>query len=85
MTGIKIARDDNQLTIDWQQSKLEIPLHEAVYVTLDQDILCSEFHSTLLHTPYSTRDRIMIQTGKDTYLLLNDNRITIMNRSRQHH
>lgn len=84
MTGIKIARDDNQLTIDWQQSKLEIPLHEAVYVALDQDRVASECHPALLHTPYGTRERVMIQTGKDTYLLLNGDRITVMNRSHHH-
>ncbi len=82
MSGIKIARDDDQLIIDWQQSKLEIPLNEAVYVTLDQEYPMLDCHPALLKTPYGTRERVMIQTGTDTYLLLNGDRMTVLNKSR---
>ncbi|WP_322903158.1 hypothetical protein [Paenibacillus campi] len=81
MSSIKIARDEDQLVIDWQQSKLEIPLNEAVYVALDHDHPLPDCHAALLQTPYGTRERIMIQTGTDTYLLLSGDRITVLNKS----
>ncbi|MFD1886062.1 SunI/YnzG family protein [Paenibacillus wenxiniae] len=81
MSGIKIARDEDQLVIDWQQSKLEIPLNEAVYVALDHEHPMLDRHPALIKTPYGTRERVMIQTGANTYLLLSGDRITVLNKS----
>ena len=81
MSSIKIAREEDQFIIDWQQSKLEIPLNEAVYVALDHDQLMLDCHLALLKTPYGTRERLMIQTGADTYMLLDGDRIRVRNTS----
>lgn len=82
MSGIRVARDEEQLVIDWQQSKIEIPLGEAVHVAVDQDVFGSDDHPALLKCPYGTRERIVIQTSPDTYLVLNDKYISVMNKSR---
>ncbi|WP_458119667.1 SunI/YnzG family protein [Paenibacillus sp. Z6-24] len=81
MSGIRVARDEEQLVIDWQRSKIEIPLGEAVHVAVDQDVFSSDDHPALLKCPYGTRKRIVIQTSPDTYLILNDKYISVMNKS----
>lgn len=80
MSGIRVARDEEQLVIDWQQSKIEIPLGEAVHVAIHPDMPVPEDHPALIKCPYGTRERIIIQTSPDTYLVVNDKYISAMNK-----
>lgn len=79
MSGIKVARDENRLVIDWQQSMLEIPLSEAVHVALDQS--AAGCHPALLKKHYGTGQHCVIQTGPTTYLLFSGNRISALNKT----
>jgi len=81
MSGIRVARDEEQLVIGWQQSKIEIPLGEAVHVAIDPDVFIPDDHPALIKCPYGTRERVIVQTSPDTFLIVNDKSISAMNKS----
>lgn len=80
MLGIKVKKSDGKLIINWQLSKIEIPIKEIDVVFLDPNYGGQEKSAVRIGFPYGSTDRIVIKTAKNTYILFTSNAASIMNK-----
>lgn len=78
--GIDVARTDDMLTIQWQLSKIAIPLDEITVITEDNTYAGDSVQAVRMSTPYGTTDRTLIKTKKQDYLLFTTNKTAILNK-----
>ncbi|MCC2529612.1 hypothetical protein LKL24_19755 [Bacillus halotolerans] len=79
MIGIKVEKSKN-LIINWQLSKIEIPIKEINDVFLDPNYGGEEKSAVRIGFPYGSTDRVMIKTTNSTYILFTTNAASIMNK-----
>lgn len=79
MIGIKVEKSKN-LIINWQLSKIEIPIKEINDVFLDPNYGGEEKSAVRIGFPYGSTDRVVIKTTNSTYILFTTNAASIMNK-----
>ncbi|MEC1688749.1 SunI/YnzG family protein [Bacillus mojavensis] len=80
MLGIKVEKSNDNLIINWQLSKIEIPIKEISDVFLDQNYGGEEKSAVRIGLPYGSTDRIVIKTANNTYILFTTNAASLMNK-----
>ncbi|WP_286058504.1 SunI/YnzG family protein [Bacillus mojavensis] len=80
MLGIKVEKSNDNLIINWQLSKIEIPIKEISDVFLDQNYGGEEKSAVRIGLPYGSTDRIVIKTANNTYILFTINAASLMNK-----
>ncbi|MDL5141703.1 SunI/YnzG family protein [Bacillus atrophaeus] len=80
MLGIKVEKSNKNLIINWQLSKIEIPIEEINDVFLDPNYGGEEKSAVRIGFPYGSTDRVVIKTANSTYILFTTNAASIMNK-----
>ncbi|MBL6010401.1 hypothetical protein C7B63_08640 [Bacillus halotolerans] len=80
MLGIKVEKSNENLIINWQLSKVEIPIKEINNVYLDPNYGGEEKNAVRIGVPYGSTDRVVIKTANNTYILFTTNAASIMNK-----
>ncbi|MBU5264989.1 PH domain-containing protein [Bacillus atrophaeus] len=80
MLGIKVEKSNENLIINWQLSKVKIPIKEINDVFLDPNYGGEEKSAVRIGFPYGSTDRVMIKTANSTYILFTTNAASIMNK-----
>ncbi|WP_339181921.1 hypothetical protein NST56_10740 [Bacillus sp. FSL R5-0560] len=80
MLGIKVEKSNDNLIINWQLSKIEIPIKEISDVFLDPNYGGEEKSAVRIGLPYGSTDRIVIKTANNTYILFTTNAASLMNK-----
>ncbi|PLR94012.1 SunI/YnzG family protein [Bacillus halotolerans] len=80
MIGIKVEKSKENLIINWQLSKIEIPIKEINDVFLDPNYGGEEKSAVRIGLPYGSTDRVVIKTANNTYILFTTNAASIMNK-----
>ncbi|MEC1662424.1 SunI/YnzG family protein [Bacillus halotolerans] len=80
MLGIKVEKSNENLIINWQLSKVEIPIKEINNVYLDPNYGGEEKNAVRIGFPYGSTDRVVIKTANNTYILFTTNAASIMNK-----
>ncbi|MCC2929057.1 SunI/YnzG family protein [Bacillus mojavensis] len=80
MLGIKVEKSNDNLIINWQLSKIEIPIKEISDVFLDQNYGGEEKSAVRIGFPYGSTDRVVIKTVNNTYILFTTNAASLMNK-----
>jgi hypothetical protein len=66
---IKISKNDTNLTIKWQLSKIDIPLSEITDVLNDDTYGGEDKKAIRIGFPYGHTDRIVIKTTSESYIV----------------
>ncbi|MBV7320512.1 MULTISPECIES: hypothetical protein [Bacillus] len=80
MLGIKVEKSNENLIINWQLSKVEIPIKEINNVYLDPNYGGEEKSAVRIGFPYGSTDRVVIRTANNTYILFTTNAASIMSK-----
>ncbi|MCY8491126.1 hypothetical protein [Bacillus atrophaeus] len=80
MLGIKVEKSNENLIINWQLSKVKIPIKEINDVFLDPNYGGEEKSAVRIGFPYGSTDRVVIKTANRTYILFTTNAASIMNK-----
>ncbi|QQF63590.1 hypothetical protein I9X38_04570 [Bacillus mojavensis] len=80
MIGVKVKKSKENLVINWQLSKIEIPIKEINDVFLDPNHGGEEKSAVRIGFPYGSTDRVVIKTANNTYILFTTNAASIMNK-----
>ncbi|GLI88642.1 SunI/YnzG family protein [Bacillus subtilis] len=80
MLGINVEKSNENLIINWQLSKIEIPIKEINDVFLDLNYGGEEKSAVRIGFPYGSTDRVVIKTANHTYILFTTNAALIMNK-----
>ncbi|QNK38516.1 SunI/YnzG family protein [Bacillus subtilis] len=80
MLGINVEKSNENLIINWQLSKIEIPIKEINDVFLDLNYGGEEKSAVRIVFPYGSTDRVVIKTANHTYILFTTNAALIMNK-----
>lgn len=80
MIGVKVEKSKENLVINWQLSKIEIPIKEINDVFLDPNYGGEEKSAVRIGFPYGSTDRVVIKTANNTYILFTTNAASIMNK-----
>ncbi|KUP37485.1 PH domain-containing protein [Bacillus halotolerans] len=80
MIGVKVKKSKENLVINWQLSKIEIPIKEINDVFLDPNYGGEEKSAVRIGFPYGSTDRVVIKTANNTYILFTTNAASIMNK-----
>ncbi|MFL0441814.1 hypothetical protein ACH0BE_00825 [Bacillus subtilis] len=80
MLGINVEKLNENLIINWQLSKVEIPIKEINNVYLDPNYGGEEKSAVRIGFPYCSTDRVVIKTANNTYILFTTNAASIMNK-----
>ncbi|MCY8706869.1 PH domain-containing protein [Bacillus inaquosorum] len=80
MLGIKVEKTNDNLIINWQLSKIEIPMKEIDDVFLDPNYGGEEKSAVRIGFPYGSTDRVVIKTANNTYILFTTNAASIMSK-----
>ncbi|MEC0251800.1 SunI/YnzG family protein [Bacillus halotolerans] len=80
MIGVKVKKSKENLVINWQLSKIEIPIKEINDVFLDPNYGGEEKSAVRIAFPYGSTDRVVIKTANNTYILFTTNAASIMNK-----
>ncbi|MCR6598844.1 PH domain-containing protein [Bacillus halotolerans] len=80
MIGVKVKKSKENLVINWQLSKIEIPIKEINDVFLDPNYGGEEKSAVRIGLPYGSTDRVVIKTANNTYILFTTNAASIMNK-----
>ncbi|OIR59234.1 hypothetical protein BLL41_21570 [Bacillus sp. FMQ74] len=80
MLGIKVEKSNENLIINWQLSKIEIPIKEINDVFLDPNYGGEEKNAVRIGFPYGSTDRVVIKTANNTYILFTTNAGSIMSK-----
>ncbi|QHM16661.1 Sublancin immunity protein SunI [Bacillus subtilis] len=80
MLGINVKKSNENLIINWQLSKIEIPIKEINNVFLDPNYGGGEKSAVRIGFPYGSTDRVVIKTANNTYILFTTNAASIMSK-----
>ncbi|MGQ5176215.1 SunI/YnzG family protein [Bacillus halotolerans] len=80
MIGVKVERSKENLVINWQLSKIEIPIKEINDVFLDPNYGGEEKSAVRIGFPYASTDRVVIKTANNPYILFTTNAASIMSK-----
>ncbi|MGG4037840.1 hypothetical protein [Heyndrickxia ginsengihumi] len=80
MLGINVKKDNDKILIQWQLTKIEIPISNIENISLDDTYAGEEKTAIRIGTPFATTDRVVIKTNKDTYILFTTNSTAIINK-----
>ncbi|MCY8126304.1 PH domain-containing protein [Bacillus spizizenii] len=80
MLGINVKKSNENLIINWQLSKIEIPIKEINDVFLHPNYGGEEKSAVRIGFPYGSTDRVVIKTANNTYILFTTNAASIMNK-----
>ncbi|PHI49761.1 hypothetical protein B9T64_07210 [Bacillus halotolerans] len=80
MIGVKVGKSNENLIINWQLSKVEIPIKEINNVFLDPNYGGEEKSAVRIGFPYGSTDRVVIKTTKCAYILFATNAASIMSK-----
>ncbi|MCP6733057.1 SunI/YnzG family protein [Bacillus subtilis] len=80
MLGINVEKSNENLIINWQLSKIEIPIKEINDVFLDPNYGGEEKSAVRIRFPYGSTDRVVIKTAYNTYILFTTNPALIMSK-----
>ncbi|MGG3339278.1 hypothetical protein ABER70_11785 [Bacillus subtilis] len=80
MLGINVEKSNENLIINWQRSKIEIPIKEINDVFLDPNYGGEEKSAVRIGFPYGSKDRVVIKTAYNTYILFTTNPALIMSK-----
>ncbi|ARV43888.1 hypothetical protein RS399_21610 [Bacillus inaquosorum] len=80
MLGINVKKSNENLIINWQLSKIEIPIKEINDVFLDPNYGGEEKNAVRIGFPYGSTDRVVIKTANNTYILFTTNAASIMSK-----
>ncbi|MEK5211766.1 MULTISPECIES: hypothetical protein [Bacillus] len=80
MLGINVEKSNENLIINWQLSKIEIPIKEINDVFLDPNYGGEEKNAVRIGFPYGSTDRVVIKTANNTYILFTTNAGSIMSK-----
>ncbi|CAF1820764.1 SunI/YnzG family protein [Bacillus subtilis] len=80
MLGINVKKSNENLIINWQLSKIEIPIKEINDVFLDPNYGGEEKNAVRIGFPYGSTDRVVIKTANNTYILFTTNAGSIMSK-----
>ncbi|MDR4910590.1 MULTISPECIES: hypothetical protein [Bacillus] len=80
MLGIKVEKLNENLIINWQLSKIEIPIKEINDVFLDPNYGGEGKSAVRIGFPYGSTDRVVIKTANSTYILFTTNAASIMSK-----
>ncbi|AIQ49937.1 hypothetical protein R70723_31705 [Paenibacillus sp. FSL R7-0273] len=83
MLGIKMNREDDNLIIRWQLTKIEIPVTDITEVTLDDTYGGSDKDAIRIGTPYGTTGRVLIRSKQRSYLLFTSDAEVIKEKAEQ--
>ncbi|PRP53380.1 hypothetical protein ABLL14_00585 [Bacillus halotolerans] len=74
MIGVKVEKSKENLVINWQLSKIEIPIKEINDVVfLDPNYGGEEKSAVRLGFPYGSTDRVVIKTANNTNISFTTN------------
>ncbi|MFT4400659.1 hypothetical protein ABZM97_10685 [Bacillus vallismortis] len=77
MLGINVEKTNENLIINWQLSKIEIPIKE---INVDPNYGGEEKSAVRIGFPYGSTDRVVIKTVNNTYILCTTNAASIMSK-----
>ncbi|MFB0635233.1 hypothetical protein ACEPP6_08020 [Bacillus rugosus] len=80
MLGIKVEKSNENLIINWQLSKGEIPIKEINDAFLDSNYGGEEKSAVRIVFPYASTDSVVIKIAKNTYILFTTNAASIMSK-----
>ncbi|PJZ01186.1 MULTISPECIES: hypothetical protein [Bacillus] len=80
MLGINVEKSNENLMINWQLTKIEIPIKEINDVFLDPNYGGEEKSAVRIGFPYGSTDRVVIKTTNNTYILFTTNAASIMSK-----
>ncbi|PKJ60899.1 MULTISPECIES: hypothetical protein [Bacillus] len=80
LLGINVEKSNENLIINWQLSKIEIPIKEINDVFLDPNYGGEEKSAVRIGFPYGSTDRVVIKTAYNTYILFTTNPALIMSK-----
>ncbi|MDP0482014.1 hypothetical protein ABEX71_21430 [Bacillus subtilis] len=80
MLGINVKKSNENLIINWQLSKIEIPIKEINDVFLDPNYGGEEKNAVRIGFPYGSTDRVVIKTANNTYILFTTNAASIISK-----
>ncbi|ASB69895.1 hypothetical protein P8786_20835 [Bacillus subtilis] len=80
MLGINVEKSNENLIINWQLSKIEIPIKEINDVFFDPNYGGEEKSAVRIGFPYGSTDRVVIKTAYNTYILFTTNPALIMSK-----
>ncbi|MED0586485.1 hypothetical protein [Bacillus subtilis] len=80
MLGINVEKSNENLIINWQLSKIKIPIKEINDVFLDPNYGGEEKSAVRIEFPYGSTDRVVIKTAHNTYILFTTNPALIMSK-----
>ncbi|MED2688330.1 hypothetical protein P4051_21705 [Bacillus subtilis] len=80
MLGINVKKSNENLIINWQLSKNEIPIKEINDVFLDPNYGGEEKNAVRIGFPYGSTDRVVIKTANNTYILFTTNAASIISK-----
>ncbi|MBL3646908.1 MULTISPECIES: SunI/YnzG family protein [Bacillus] len=80
MLGINVEKTNENLIINWQLSKIEIPIREINDVFLDPSYGGEGKSAVRIGFPYGSTDRVVIKTANNTYILFTTNAASIMSK-----
>ncbi|WP_437131442.1 SunI/YnzG family protein [Bacillus atrophaeus] len=81
MFGIKVEKSNENLIINWQLSRIEIPIKEIKDVSLDLTYGGEEKNAIRIGTPYGSTDRVVNKTANNTNILFITDTASIMKKS----
>ncbi|MFW2108935.1 hypothetical protein M8C22_11565 [Bacillus spizizenii] len=79
MLGINFEKSNENLIINWQLSKIEIPIKEINDVFLDPNYGGEKKSAVRVGFPYGSTE-VVIKTANNTYILFTTNAASIMNK-----
>ncbi|WP_339181567.1 hypothetical protein NST56_09780 [Bacillus sp. FSL R5-0560] len=80
MLGINVEKSNENLIINWQLSKIEIPIKEINDIFLDPNYGGRGESAVRIGFPYGSTDRVVIKTANNTYILFTTNAASIMSK-----
>ncbi|MCY7918957.1 PH domain-containing protein [Bacillus vallismortis] len=80
MLGINVEKSNENLMINWQLTKIEIPIKEINDVFLDPNYGGEGKSAVRIGFPYGSTDRVVIKTTNNTYILFTTNTASIMSK-----
>ncbi|MCF7606398.1 PH domain-containing protein [Bacillus subtilis] len=80
MLGINVEKSNENLIINWQLSKIEIPIKEINDAFLDPNYGGEEKSAVRIGFPYGSTDRVVIKTANNTYIMFTTNAASIMSK-----
>ncbi|GKU82605.1 hypothetical protein [Niallia sp. NCCP-28] len=80
MIGIDVKRENDNVVIRHQFTKIEIPVSDIREVKLDDTYGGESNEAIRVGTPYGTTDRIAVETKNSSYILYTTNYVAVMNK-----